>query len=95
MKDLEYDSLSIQPYLINGQFTMKQIQLLFSLRCKSYPAKMNFSKMHRGDLKCRLGCLEDETQTHIFENCEVMKSKIYHELKTSVRNIFGSVMDQK
>ena len=57
MKDLEYDSLLIQPYLTNGQFQMKQIKLLFSLRSKSYPAKTNFSKMHRGNLRCRLGCL--------------------------------------
>ena len=94
MKDLGYDSFSIQPYLINGQFTMKQIKLLFSLRSKSYPAKTDFSKLHRGNLRCRLGCLEAETQTHIFENCEVLKSKVNYESKTSFNQIFGSVIEQ-
>ena len=95
MKDLKYDSRSIQPDLINGQFTMKQIKLLFSLRSKSYLAKTNFSKMHRANLRCRLGCLEAENQTDIFENCEVLKSKVNYESKTSLNQIFGSLIEQK
>ena len=51
--------------------------------------------MHRGDLKCRLGCLDDESQTHIFENCEALKSKVNYESKNSIQKIFGSFIDQK
>jgi hypothetical protein len=32
MKNLQHDELAIQQYLINGNFTLKQIKLLFSLR---------------------------------------------------------------
>ena len=81
--------------LINDQFTMKHIKLLFSLRSKSYPAKTNFTKMHRGNLRCRCGCLQAETQTHIFENSEVLKSKVNSESKSSINQIFESVIDQK
>ena len=51
--------------------------------------------MHCGNLKCRLGCFDDESQTHIFENCETLKSKDSYELKDSIQKIFGSVIDQK
>ena len=50
MRELQYDKLGIQPYIINGDFTLKQIKLLFSLRSKCYPARLNFRKLNRGNL---------------------------------------------
>ena len=57
LEKIEYKTFGIQQYIISIKFSVKQIRLLFSLRSKSYPAKTNFSKMHRGNLRCRLGCL--------------------------------------
>lgn len=54
MKDLQYDKLSIQNYLISDLFSLEEKYLLSSLRSMCYPAKMNFRKMHKGNLKCSL-----------------------------------------
>ena len=52
MHQLKYNSLHIQCYMTDSSFTHNEIKLLFSLRSNCYPAKMNFKKMHKGDLKC-------------------------------------------
>ena len=96
MGHLKYTELAIQPYLINGQFTLNQIKLLFSLRSKCYPAKLNFRKLNRGNLKCVMGCIEDESQSHIFENCEPLRKTLdQHQQNISIEKIYGSVQDQK
>ena len=43
---------------------------MVSLRSKCHSAKMNFSKLYRSDLKCRLGCDTIEDQVHIFTQCK-------------------------
>ena len=95
MKNLQYDELAIQPYMINGNFTLKQIKLLFSLRSMCYPAKLNFRKLNRGNLKCSLGCIEDESQTHLFEECEPIRAKLKLNITTSMASIYQSVSEQK
>ena len=62
MGDFKYTKLAIQPYLTNDQFSLNQIKLLFALRSKCYPAKLNFRKLNRGNLRCRMGCNEEESQ---------------------------------
>ena len=76
LKSLEYKSLGIQQYMISEQFSLKQIKLLYSLRSKCYPAKLNFKKMNKGDLKCTLLCSQEETQDHIFETCPAIRQKL-------------------
>ena len=81
--------------MINGNFTLKQIKLLFSLRSMCYPAKLNFCKLNRGNLGCSLGCIEDESQTHIFEKCEPIRAKLKLNISTSMASIYQSVSEQK
>ena len=95
MKDLNYTKLEIQPYMTNGQFSLKQIKLLFALRSKCYPAKLNFRKMNKGNLMCRLGCYQEESQTHIFEHCEPLRLKLNIQKRIRIALIYGSVDDQK
>ena len=76
MHQLKYNSLHIQCYMTDSSFTHNEIKLLFSLRSNCYPAKMNFKKMHKGDLKCFFHCDEEETQLHIFENCQPIRRKL-------------------
>ena len=45
-----------------------------------HPSKNNFRKMHPNNLKCSLGCIADEDQRHIFENCSALKSFQYTNL---------------
>ena len=40
-----------------------------------YAAKTNFRKLYSFNLKCSHGCNKDEDLRHIFEECELLKSK--------------------
>ena len=44
---------------------------------------------------CRMGCNEDESQSHIFENCEPLRQTLNNQHKISIHKIYGSVYDQK
>ena len=44
---------------------------------------------------CRLGCNQEESQTHIFENGEPLRLKQNIKRKISIAPIYGSVDDQK
>lgn len=76
IKDLVYDTFSIQPYLKCSKFNRQERNLLYSLRARMHPAKNNFRKMYSQNLKCSLGCIADEDQRHIFENCAGLDSNI-------------------
>ena len=69
--------------------------MLFSLQSKCYPAKMNFRKLHRGDLKCFLKCDADETQFHIFQDCEPIKSRLGISIYPKLEDIYKSITLQK
>ena len=84
MKHLKYDKLAIQSYLVSDLFSVEEKRLLFSLRSMCYPAKMNFQKMNKGNLKCSFQCNQDETQIHIFSCPEQL-------LKPSCRSVRPSV----
>ena len=72
---IEYDTLKTQEYLKSTNFNSEERNLLYSLRSRAHPAKLNYRKMYSGNLKCSLGCQEDENQGHIFENCPFLKTK--------------------
>ena len=74
VKDIKYEAFAIQPYLKSTDFNTEERNLLYSLRSRIYPAKINFRKLHSLNLKCIHGCNKDEDQRHIFEECEVLKS---------------------
>ena len=94
LKSLEYKSLGIQQYMISEQFSLKQIKLLYSLRSKCYPAKMNFKKMNKGDLKCTFLCSQEETQDHIFETCPAIRQKLDFNSSMKLDSIYGDVTEQ-
>ena len=49
LNSLQYEELVIQPYLESSHFSLEEKQLLYSLRSKCYPTKMNFKKMNKGN----------------------------------------------
>ena len=95
LQDLNYDKLRTQEYLINGQFSQEEINLLFALRSKSYAAKMNFKRMNKGDLKCIFQCDQLETQLHIFKNCRPIQNQLKYIQTMKIENIYGTVSQQK
>ena len=70
LKNVNCKDLGIQPYLNSNKFSISEKLLLFSLRSKCYPAQINLKKINKKDLKCVFKCDEEETQSHIFPNCE-------------------------
>ena len=91
---MHYEQLEIQPYLASSKFSLKEKQLLYSLRSKCYSARMNFKKMNKGNLGCRFKCVSEETQSHIFENCGPIKARISNPVNINLNYIFGSMDDQ-
>ena len=87
----------MQNYLTNDDTTVNEKKLLFSLRSRMYPVKMNYRNGH-SNLLCSLCSKEEENQQHLLV-CEkiveeeklrnvIMKNKIYYE------DIFGSPKKQ-
>ena len=95
MHKLVYKSLGIQPYMSNSDFSHSEVKLLYALRSNCYPAKMNFRKMNRGNLKCIFKCDQNETQSHIFENCQPLRTKLNLNTNVKLEYIYGTVSQQK
>ena len=94
LSDLKYDKFQIQPYLNHKSFGKKEIQIMCLLRSKSHSAKNNFRKMNKNNLMCSFKCNSVETQTHIFENCKPVLSKLKTPNPIKLSKIFGSIDDQ-
>ena len=91
---LTYTQLKLQPYLSSKNITNKQKELLYLLRSHCYYTKINFKKLNKNNLKCGLGCLHDEDQSHVFTNCNPIL-KHFEDLRTiQYNNIFGSLEEQ-
>ena len=87
----------MQNYLTNNDTTVKEKKLLFSLRSRMYPVKINYRNGH-SILLCSLCSKEDENQQHLLV-CEkivaeeeirniIMTNKIHYE------DIYGSPKKQ-
>ena len=73
LNGVTYSDFKLQPYLIDSQFSKEERNLLTSLRSRCYNAKINFRKLYRNDLNCRLGCDSPDSQFHIFTQCSFIE----------------------
>ena len=84
----------IQNYLTNENTTVKQKKLLFLLRSRMYPVKMNFKQSY-SDLLCSLCCKEEESQQHLLKCEEIVNDEeVRHMIKISYEDIFSSPTKQ-
>ena len=83
---LTYTQLKLQPYLSSRNITITQKELLYLLRSHCYYTKINFQKLNKNYLKCGLGCLHDEDQSHVFTNCNPIL-KHFEDLRTIQYNL--------
>ena len=95
LEQLIYKDLQVQPYLINEGVTYKEMYLLYSLRCRSHPAKGNYRTMYNGQVQCSLGCLSDENQQQIFEECKILRTNLLLKEGVKMSDIFGNFNKQK
>ena len=95
LQAIQYSSFKLQPYFTCSEFGPKEIKIMSLLRSKSHPAKSNFKKLHRNNIKCSLGCNSEETQIHIFEECTPILSHIRARKSIILNKIYGTLDDQK
>ena len=67
-------SESMQEYLVNLNTTVKEKKLLFLLRSRMFPVKMNFQQQY-SDLLCSLCSKSEESQQHLLVCEEIVKEK--------------------
>ena len=94
LKDVTYSELQVQPYLSTNLLNNEQKELLYILRSKCHESKMNFSKMHKNNMKCVFGCSYVEDQKHAFLYCWPIVSQIENHHITQYDNIFGTLQEQ-
>ena len=92
LDQITYNTLKVQSYLTDSRFSREERELVAALRSRCYNAKLNFRKLHKGNLQCSLGCPSIESQFHIFSECKVLKSDTHTE---DYNSLFSDVNKQK
>ena len=95
IKDIQYEALNIQTYLVDKSFSQKERKLLYLLRSHCHKSKFNFKKLFKNEIFCRFGCSEIEDQIHTFTKCLPLNSISENTQKTPYSNIYGSSTEQK
>ena len=80
LKDVHYEKFIIQSYMKSSRLNLDEIRLLFALRSKSYPAKINYKTINKGNLKCTFLCDSEETQDQILKNGPPLQSRVSYPL---------------
>ena len=91
---IEYTQLKLQPYLSTKSINNMQKELLYLLRSKCHGSKMSFKKLYRNNLKCVLGCMQNEDQLHVFTQCQPLLDKLNNSNSSPYNHIFGSLPQQ-
>ena len=94
MKNISYEQLKLQAYMKHPKFGQKEIKLMCLLRSKTCPAKANFRKMNKNNIKCSFLCNTIETQEHIFEKCQPIHTQMKTPRTIQLSKIFGTLSAQ-
>ena len=80
-KNLSYDELDLQMYLKSGtsKMTIKEKSFTFALRSRTIDVNCN-KLQGQTNVKCRLGCDQDETQSHLLHCSALRDSAIVKDL---------------
>ena len=72
-KNLTYDELDLQLYLKSGtsKMTIKENSFAFALRSRTIDVSCN-KLQGKSNVKCRLGCDQDESQPHLL-HCSALR----------------------
>ena len=79
--NLSYDELDLQIYLKSGtnKMTIKEKSFAFALRSRTIDVKCN-KLQGQTNVRCRLGCDQDESQPHLLQCSALIDSNIVKEL---------------
>ena len=95
LNQLQYQSLQLQPYLIDKSLTYKEMYLLYSLRSRAHPAKNNYRKMYNNQIQCTFNCSSDENQKHIFEEWLPLRQDLILKRGVNVIDVYWDLKIQK
>ena len=67
IRNIQYEALNIQTYLVDKSFSQKERKLLYLLRLHCHKSKFNFKKLFKNEILCRFGCskIEDQIPTYM------------------------------
>ena len=94
-KDLNYQSLQIQPYLTavsDASLTIDEKKFLFALRCRMIEVKSNY-KFGQEDLLCRACNEKEERQEHLLV-CSALNENELVDDTPNYKDIFGSKLEK-
>ena len=94
LDEINYTKLILQPYLSSSSINNNEKKLLYILRSKCHNSKMNFRKLNRNNLKCVLGCQQNEDQVHVFTQCQPLMNRLNILDDIQYNNILGSLPQQ-
>ena len=66
VKNLSYEHLKMQSYLIGSEMETREKKFLFQMRCRMIDVKSNFKNNH-SDLSCPLCDIKEDDQKHVLE----------------------------
>jgi DNA-binding protein len=72
-----YDDLKCQDYIT--RLPPRVARMIFRVRSRTVKCKANQKSSHRGNMLCRLGCQEEETQLHVV-NCRMIHGQFREQL---------------
>ena len=95
-KNINYENLQVQSYLLDTKFKTDEKQLLFRLRTRMTNVKLNFRSSHQ-DLTCNL-CKSESLQSdlHLLE-CETLIKEcpeLRNDMDSEYEDIFGRLSEQ-
>ena len=76
-------------------FGFEEMKLLSFLGSQCYDAKLNFRKLNKRNLKCRLNCHYEESQSHIFQSCQPILDKLELKEAPNLIHIYETTVEQK
>ena len=93
MKHIKYDEISCQRYLTDARLSPSEAKILFKLRTRMYPVKINFKNKIQNygqNLNCEICQVEQCDQKHLL-NCYVLKNLVpeLKNTKVSYGDIFS------
>ena len=97
IKDINYDSLSTQEYLISSEFTNDEVNLIYLLRSRTINCKSHFKSLNNTNVLCD-PCLKHPDDQRFFLKCEVIKQKLPETVRwenISHNQLFPNMHEQK
>ena len=93
---IKHDSLSMQEYLVPENVrSIKLAKFLFSARCRMLDVKANFGNKYKGDINCKLGCDEADSQEHLLD-CPMLNDNDLTEVNSpKYEDLFSSKVEDQ